>query len=411
MGKIFYFFFIALLSSQSLMDLGSTLMVLSVLVIWVQKKNRKEIFKLPSLGLEWVFLFWTVVVLIGLLISRQPETPWLKSFLVFRWIIEFYFYTAAILILEPTEKDFKKLLPVLFFASLYAVMAYLLKFHPFLESSANREANLLGYRTGGFFLNPMPFAHSYGPLGILLMGPILYMNRKKLLENKFWIFCAFITLLAVILSFTRGVWIGMALGLVCMGFFINWKKGMMVLSAGALSAGLLILAIPSILERILFSLNPTATYDSERLIIWKANWLIFTENPIFGIGYNENANRLRQYFDRMGVPEGFLESHAHNQYLHFLAGTGILGLSCFLVVILGLFRMHFMAFKGLSESQNSFWKGLALGVLGAEICFFVSGVTESNFSIAKNRYLIMTIWALGCWLYFKMKQQNEAEKN
>ena len=109
----------------------------------------------------------------------------------------------------------------------------------------------------------------------------------------------------------------------------------------------------------------------------------------------------------MGVPEGFLESHAHNQYLHFLAGTGILGLFCFLVVVIGLFRMHFLAFKGLSEKQNYFWKGLALGVLGAEICFFVSGVTESNFSIAKNRYLIMTIWALGCWLYSKMKLQNK----
>ena len=404
-GSIFYFFFIALLCSQSLMDLGSTLIALAVILTLVQKKKRGENLPFPKVGLERIFPIWAAIILVGLLTNLQPETPWLKSFLEFRWILELYFYIAALMILEPKEKDFKKLLPVLLIASFYAVAAYFLKFHPFLESASVREANMFGYRTGGLFLNPMPFAHTYGPLGMLLMGPILYMNRKKISENKFWILCALMTLFAVVLSFTRGVWIGMVAGLLAMGFLINWKKGLMVLSVGAISAGALMLAVPSILERILFSLNPTATYDSERLIIWKANWLIFTEHPIFGLGYSENGNRLREYFDRIGVAKGFLESHAHNQYLHFLAGTGILGLACFLVVVVWFFRMHFLAFKSFDENRNPFWKGLALGVLGAEVCFFTSGVTESNFSIAKNRYFIMTVWALGCWLYFKVKSQ------
>ncbi len=403
MGVVYYFFFIALLCSQSLMDLGSTLIALAVTLTWVQKKKHGETLTFPKVGLERIFPIWAAIILVGLLSNLRPETPWLKSFLEFRWILEFYFYVLALIILEPKEQQFKNLLPVLFIASVYAVAAYLLKFHPFLESAALRDGNMIGYRTGGLFINPMPFAHTYGPLGLLMMGPILYMARKNILENKFWIVCTLLTLVGVVLSFTRGVWIGMALGLLAMGFLIDWKKGLLVLSAGAISAGALMLAIPSILERILFSFNPAATYDSERLIIWKANWLIFTEHPIFGLGYSENGNRLREYFDRMGVPKGFLESHAHNQYLHLLAGTGIFGLVCFLVVIVWFFRMHFLAFKSFNENQNPFWKGLALGVLGAEICFFTSGVTESNFSIAKNRYFILTVWALGCWLYFKTK--------
>ena len=360
-GWIFGFFFIALLCSQSLMDLGSSLMVLTVLVIGVQKKKRGESFKIPTIGLERIFPIWVVIILVGLLANLQPETPWLRSFLEFRWILEFYFYITAFIILEPREENFKKLLPILFFASFYAVLSYFLKFHPFLESPDNREIYRNVFRTGGFFANPMPFAHTYGPLALLMMGPILYMNKKNILENKFWIFCALLSLLAVILSFTRGVWLGMALGLVSMGFFINWKKGLMVLCAGAVSAGLLMLAIPSILQRVLFSLNPSASYDSERLIIWKANWLIFIEHPIFGIGYSENSNRLREYFDRMGVPEKFLESHAHNQYLHLLAGTGILGLTCFLIVIFWLFRLHFLAFKGLSEWPRGAMTGRSTG--------------------------------------------------
>ncbi len=393
------------------MDMGSSLLVLNVIVIWVKKRTQREVFNVPKIGLERIFFIWTLIVLVGLLANLQPETPWVKSFLEFRWILEFYFYIAAFGLLNPTEEDFKKLLPILFVASCYAVLSYFLKFHPFLEPSSNREIYMNVFRTGGLFANPMPFAHTYGPIALLMMGPILYMKKKEILENKFWILCAGLTLIGVAFSFTRGVWIGMALGLVGMGFLINWRKGLMVLSGMVLGVGLLMLAVPSILERIIFSFNPSATYDSERLIIWKANWLIFTEHPIFGIGYSENSNRLRQYFDRMGVPPKFLESHAHNQYLHFLAGTGVLGLICFLIVIFWLFRLHLLAFKGLKESKYSFWKGLSLGVLGAEICFFVSGVTESNFSIAKNRYLIMTVWALGCWLYFKMKNQPPTESD
>ena len=403
LGGFFYFFFMALLCSQSLMDLGSALLMTSVLVIWFQKNKRGEKMVVPNVGLEKIFPIWVSIILVGLLINLRPESPWLKSFLEFRWILEFYAYTAGLMLLNPKEEDFKKLLPVLTFASLYAVIAYVLKVHPGLEPWESRQPQMLDFRTGGLLGNPMPYAHTYGPLGILMTGPILFMNQQQILKNKFWIFCAGLTLLGVVLSFTRGVWIGAALAMLGMGFLINWKKGLMVLSAGVISAGFLMLAVPSILARVIFSLNPTGTYDSERLTIWKANWLIFTENPIFGLGYSENGYRLREYFDRMGVPTGFLQSHAHNQYLHFLAGTGVLGLICFLIVIGWFFRLHFKAFKGFDEKQNPFFKGLSLGVLGAEICFFVSGFTESNFSIAKNRYLIMLMWALGSWLYFKMK--------
>ena len=124
------------------MDLGSTMMVVGVVVVWIQKKKHGETLVVPQIGLERIFAVWWAIILVGLLANVQPETPWIKSFLEFRWILEFYFYITALMILNPDEKDFKKLLPVLFVASFYAVVSYFLKFHPFLESSSMREANM-----------------------------------------------------------------------------------------------------------------------------------------------------------------------------------------------------------------------------------------------------------------------------
>jgi O-antigen ligase len=417
LGWIFYFFFIALLSSQSLMDLGSTLMAISVLLVWWQKRKLGEKLPVPHLGLEKVFLAWLVIILLGLLASRQPDTPWLKSFLEFRWILEFYIYITALNVLQPTEKNIRQLLPVVWVTAIYTLLCYFLKFDLLHQGWADREAQLLldqnhiWYRAGGLFMNPMPYAHTYGTLAALMMGPLFYFQRGEWLKNKFWIFGLGLTLLGIVFSFTRGIWLGLAVACLMMASFINWKKGLGVLGALILIAAGLFLSVREVRERILFSFDPATSYDSERLIIWKTNWLIFSENPILGLGYGENGRRLREYFDRLNVPKGFLESHAHNQYLHFLAGTGILGLLCFVLVIGFLFRMHFQAFRGFSSSQEPFWKGLALGVLGAEITFYVAGVTESNFSIAKNRYFILLVWALGCWLWYKMKnQRNVAAK-
>jgi O-antigen ligase len=71
---------------------------------------------------------------------------------------------------------------------------------------------------------------------------------------------------------------------------------------------------------------------SERKMIWAGHFQIFKENPIFGAGYGQNTKALPRVYLEMGAPPDTLVSHAHNQYLHLAAGTGILGLLSYLLI-------------------------------------------------------------------------------
>lgn len=414
LGWILSLFFIGLLSSQSLIDLFATLNFIGVVILWWRSRKTPTALKIPVLGIEKLFLIWLVVILAGLLLNRLPETPWLKSFLEFRWMLELYTFVMALMWVNPKEEDFKKLLPVLAVASVYAIVVYFLKYDLIHENWAVREKNLeleenlIRYRTGGLLFNPMPFAHTYGPLGLLFLGPLLF--KEHIRKNKFWIFTVAITLLAVFFSYTRGVWVGMSAAVIAMGFLINKKMGFKVLSGLIVVLGVLVMTVAPVRERVLYSLKPTQTTDTERIILWKANWHIFAEHPLLGIGYGENSNRLRPYYDKMGLPEGQLESHAHNQYLHFLAGTGFIGFLIFLILISWMLKSSYKSYIYFRGQGDLFFSGLALGLIGAQICFYVSGFTESNFSIAKNRYMILLVWALGCWLSMKSRS-SQKEKN
>ncbi len=401
MNFLLFLFLFGLLSSQSLIDLFATL--ISFTVIYKLIKEPKNT-RLPKLGLEKFFGAWLLVISAGLLVNLQPETPWIKNFFEFRWMLELYFFTTAISLVNPKEKDLEKLLYPILFASGFAVLVYFLRYDPITESWADRVKHLHAYRTGGLFSNPMPLAHSYGMIAMLLLGPMFLYGKKEFQKNKLWVGTAFLTLMAVFLTFTRGIWIGMTAAVIVMGFLVDWKRGFKILGGTVLVLTLLFVLVSPFRQRVLFSMNPQKTYDSERLTIWRTNFEIFKEHPILGLGYSENSRRIREYYDKTGVPRSFhLESHAHNQYLHFLAGTGLLGLGAYLFLIFWMFRIQTKAYFLLRKNQERFFAGVLLGIIGAEICFYVAGFTESNFSIAKNRYLMVLLWSLGCWLWLKSR--------
>ena len=144
-------------------------------------------------------------------------------------------------------------------------------------------------------------------------------------------------------------------------------------------------------DRILFMFDYSNNYDSERVWLWKANFKIFMDHPLLGIGYGQYKFRLREYYDILGAPISQFESHAHNQYLHFLAGTGALGLLCFLIFV------GFNLYSGwqlIRLTKNTNLQTFAYGLFAAQISFLIGGLTESNFERAKVRWTYLVFTAL-----------------
>jgi putative inorganic carbon (HCO3(-)) transporter len=261
-------------------------------------------------------------------------------------------------------------------------------------------------RLGGAFADPMTFAHSFGQFFVFLFGILVFMWQELQKKQKAFLLTTIIVLgLCVLFTFTRGVWIGCAVACLVVAGMFSWRLLLGFSAAGAVGLGLLISFWTAFRERILFVLNSSNNYDSQRIALWKANWAMVQDYPILGTGYGVNSQRLGEYFERLGYPADQFKSHAHNEYLHLWAGTGTLGLLCYLFFVGFLLTQTWLSFKKF----QSWEKAVMAGCMAAQVEFLVSGFTESNFERSKVRFVAMMVWALV--LVYRSVRLNQSRKN
>ncbi|MGZ6395872.1 MAG: O-antigen ligase family protein, partial [Pseudobdellovibrionaceae bacterium] len=199
----------------------------------------------------------------------------------------------------------------------------------------------------------------------------------------------------VVLSFTRGIWIGFTVALLFCAALMGRKVFASSLVALALTSGLLFYGSNRIQNRVMGKTTAESQSNNERMLYWKANLQIFKDYPWVGIGYSQNNIHVEEYLKKEGV-EWLVGTHAHNQYIHFLAGTGLLGLGCFLSFLALVFYPIFKRLLVWRKQKNiSDQYYLLMGVFAALLCFVIGSLTESNFSIAKNRFAFLFIAAIG----------------
>jgi O-antigen ligase len=401
----FCLFFTALVSSQSGMDFFSGVMFLTA-IYWTIR-NRGNSWHWPRIGLLVFFVVWFAVIALGLTLNPVQGSFWDQLF-EFRWMIDFYVFVLFISTYSEDPRTLKFFSLMMTVASAMAIAFYFLGYNPLTEDFAVRAHNLVDprFRAGGLFDHAMPLAHSYGPLFLVFAGLVL-ANIKDLKKFSIWTYLGVGLMgITILLTYTRGVWIGTACGLILMGFILNRKWGLYILGSILFAGVIAFTASTKMSSRITETIMMTNRGDEERLTIWKANWEMVKDNPLVGIGYSQNKARLREYYDKLGVPQGYFEGHAHNEYIHLLSGTGLLGLLCYLIFIIYAFRAAVLAYKNARDNQT---KGIALGLMGAMTCFYIGSLTEANFSIGKNRHMILFLmaWAVFLWLKERNIQNNQ----
>jgi O-antigen ligase/tetratricopeptide (TPR) repeat protein len=161
------------------------------------------------------------------------------------------------------------------------------------------------------------------------------------------------TLLALVLlflSFSRGAWLGTAVGLVVWG--VLWLAGHDLLGrhqlktwwarkatlvrvgvvAGAL-AGLVVAALAGVI--FVRSLNETGRTTDLRTYIWEAAFSTFRQKPLTGYGLYTFGRNLVLY---NSMPPENPHSHAHDAPLHIAAELGLVGLAALLITLIVIFR-------------------------------------------------------------------------
>ncbi len=382
LSATFILSFAALLLSQSAMDV-----FFSILAIWgvfaAFSTKRPLSMKLASIklgnGLDACLWGFLLVVVMGLLLSPvAPTSTIVEQLWQQRWLL-FIYPLAFLLRNHPLQK-----LHMFFAAMLFSAIAWLEN----LWFLSQKWHSLGEARLDGFHQNAMTHAHLFACIGAFFCGLFIYFFRQLTFQQRLWGALLLLgTALNLLLSLTRGVWLATFVAVLSMAFWRNRKLGISLLLVGIAGVVTLMIASPAFKNRILQVTQYQKNYDSERVVLYTTNWRIFLTSPVLGIGYNENRRRLRQFFDEYNVPQGQFESHAHNQYLHLLAGTGILGLAFYLAIFVLVLRQVFKQLR-----RESFGSGLAFALFGSWLCFAIGGLTEANLEHWKMKYYV-ALWA------------------
>lgn len=314
--------------SVGITDILATLTIL-FLLIW-RIGIKKSLFLPLGYKLLLIFFGWSIL---GLVISGQFSGG--------LYLIRFIIYSSLFLVGYFLIKEDKNNLDKIFLKIvLSGIIVSLLGFIQLVILPDLSSLTWLGFdphknRLVSSFLDPN-FVATF--LNICLsVNFYLYYKFKK---SKYLILGG-VLLITLFLTFSRSGYLMFLIQFLGVSFLYSKK----ILVAGLLLIVLLFLSVPQFNERIkgAFLVDKSAI---ERISSWKNGYIIFRENPIFGVGFNN----LKIILDSQNLLKSFENESTHSSagvdssFLFVLATTGILGFVLFFVFWLNLIH-KLLSFK------------------------------------------------------------------
>ena len=178
-------------------------------------------------------------------------------------------------------------------------------------------------RASGFFPDPHMAAFFFGmslPIAI-----VFAWGGSR--TGKLWALCAGTILIADLLTFSRGGYVGLIFGLSAILFPLllrdaSWKKRVLQIGIGIVVVVGIISASP-IGDRLLSSFSPTDKSNVERLRLWQEATELILHQPLLGVGIGNYPLAVKpsaEYREPI---------YAHNLFLDIALETGLIGLFLF----------------------------------------------------------------------------------
>ena len=246
------------------------------------------------------------------------------------------------------------------------------------------------FRAFGTFGQPNPFGGFLGlitPLALIasyhwgLQLFRIWRQHRNINQIAFMLFafygiCSLILLAGIFASWSRGAWLGIIIAIGVMLFALprQLKTSLVVVAISAIVLGGLWASgiLPdSIINRITSSTEEFFAFDDmrgvditplnfavvERLAHWQAALNMAEHSPIIGVGFGNyevvyNDFRLLNWKEPLG--------HAHNYYLNIFAETGIIGVSAYLLMWIGIVLLTWK----IRQHPDNFARAIGVGLLG-----------------------------------------------
>lgn len=282
------------------------------------------------------------------------------------------------------KRDFNILI-VLLVLSATVVAAYGL--YQFATGGVEMEAKWVDKAT-----NPDVQARAYSVFGnpnifaeyLIMIIPIsvsLFWFSKKMHKKALFLATSMALALALLLSMSRGGWIGFAFSAFVFMLFVEKR---LLLLAIPLGLGGLFFLPDTILNRILSIANFADSSNDYRIRMWKITLELIRDNWLVGVGFGHLPFKAAFGKYTRTMPT----YHAHNTYLETMAEMGVIG---FIVFISFLFVLFKYSIKKLIKGNDKYIKIVSSGILSGLAAVLVHGLVENILYIPR---IITTFWIL-----------------
>lgn len=256
-------------------------------------------------------------------------------------------------------------------------------------------------RAYGTFEQPNPYAGYLGLIIPIAFGivvgvlgkPQAVAGRQPLLQSLLAIL-AFLSLAAMLaallMSWSRGAWLGVAAGLV-VAVVVQSRRAFMLSAIAAFVLAVVVLLSslsiipPAIAARLsgisdyfgVFDVRGVKVDDAnfaivQRMAYWQAAWGMFAAHPLLGVGFGNYAAVYSAYaLPHWSEPLG----HAHNYYLNVAAEAGMVGLIAYVT----LWGIAFWQGWRAVRVTRGMWRGIAAGLLGTLVALSVHNGFDNLF--------------------------------
>lgn len=350
----------------------------------------KPLTPIRSNPLSWVILLqlaWAVVVTI---LALQPAIA-VKFLLAKCWYLGAFFLSGILLF--QSRKQLKRAALLLALSTLLVVLLVFIRHSGY------------GFTFTGINPAAAPFFRNHVTYSSLLVCSIplfigMFLLQTRFLNRFIVALCILFLLLALLLTYSRGAWLALVVGMIAYGLVRRrWLFKTYLLALLAMSGSVFWLVNNDHYLRLAhdykttifhtnFSQHLAATYQlkdistAERFYRWIAGARMVAAKPITGFGPAGFYSNYQPYtipVFRTWVSNNPEHSTVHNYFLLVALEQGIPGL-IFLLLLLGIFFYH--AERAYQQSKNREGKVIAqaLAVIMVMICCvnFLSDLIETD---------------------------------
>jgi putative inorganic carbon (HCO3(-)) transporter len=321
--------------------------------------------RMPRFAIEVPALLFLVLALPSVAVAQFPvraALTWLRyaSYIALAWV------AAAVFVREANRRLFMWSAAAI--AGVTALRAFAQVLWP---AAADAEFALTGgvVRAFAWMVNPN-FYSEYLVLMIALALALIVSERGGLRAAAGVLLVLFAVALAF--TYTRGSWIGLAIGLLVWASFVDWR-----LLAGLGGAGLLLLLVPGVGDRALSAFTLDAS-SSDRLNLWRMALDVIRAHPLLGVGVGGYLDAFRAAVEAdPSFLVGDLRMTPHNSVLFITAEIGLAGGVAFAWLLARAVRLGSMFARrfGADRRAASVNAALAAGV----VAFVCNSMVSNSF--------------------------------